>query len=201
MQLRRLHLALLAAALALVVVIGVVAWQLVPRPGGGSGEALVGGPFTLVDQRGQEVTEADFQGRFMLVYFGYTFCPDVCPMSLSTMVQALDLLDPGEARQVVPVMITVDPERDTVAQLAEYAPLFGPELVALTGSPEQVDAAAKAYRVYYDKVEADDAGAYLMDHSAFIYLMGPDGRYRRHFAASASAEELAQGLREELAEG
>jgi protein SCO1/2 len=201
MQVRKLHLALLAAALVLVVAIGVVAWQLVPRPGGGSGEALVGGPFTLVDQSGEEVTEADFAGRFMLVYFGYTFCPDVCPMSLSNMVQALDLLEPGQAEEVAPIMITVDPARDTVAQLAEYAPLFGPELVALTGSPEQVDAAAKAYRVYYNKVEDGDPDAYLMDHSAFIYLMGPDGRYRRHFSASASPEELAEGLRAELAQG
>ncbi len=201
MQVRKLHLALLAAALALVVVIGVVAWQLLPGRGAGSGEALVGGPFTLVDQSGREVTEEDFAGRFMLVYFGYTFCPDVCPMSLSTMVQALDLLGAEQAAEVVPIMVTVDPERDTVAQLAEYAPLFGPELVALTGSAEQVDAAAKAYRVYYNKVEDDDPEAYLMDHSAFIYLMGPDGRYRRHFAASASPDELARGLREALAEG
>jgi protein SCO1/2 len=201
MQVRRLQLALIGAALALVVAIGLVAWQLVPGPAGGSGEALVGGPFTLVDQTGKAVTEADYAGRFMLVYFGYTFCPDVCPMSLSSMVQALDLLEPAQAEQVVPIMITVDPERDTVAQLAEYAPLFGPELVALTGTPEQIAAAAKAYRVYYSKVANDDPDAYLMDHSAFIYLMGPDGRYRRHFAANASPEELAQGLREALAQG
>jgi cytochrome oxidase Cu insertion factor (SCO1/SenC/PrrC family) len=201
MQVRKLQWALLAAALGVVVVIGVVAWQLVPGRSGGSGEALVGGPFTLVDQHGAEVTEEDFAGRFMLVYFGYTFCPDVCPMSLSNMVQALDLLDAEAKGEVVPIMISVDPARDTVEQLADYAPLFGPELVALTGSPEQVDAAAKAYRVYYNKVEQDDPDAYLMDHSAFIYLMGPDGSYRRHFSASASPEELADGLREQLAAG
>ena len=191
--------ALAAAALVvLVVVLGVVSWQLLAPRGGSSGTALVGGPFTLTDQAGEEVTEQDFAGRFMLIYFGYTYCPDFCPMSLSTMVQALDLLAPEEAEQVAPIMITIDPERDTVAQLADYVPLFSPRLVGLTGTPEQVAAAAKAYRVYFSKVEQDDAEAYLMDHSTFIYLMGPDGAYRRHFGANAPPEEIAEGVRAEL---
>jgi protein SCO1/2 len=193
---------LAAALVALVVVVGVVGWRvLAPGPGSGSGTALVGGPFTLTDQNGKEVTEQDFAGRFMLIYFGYTWCPDFCPMSLSTMVQALDLLAPAEAEQVVPVMITIDPERDTVAQLAEYVPLFSPRLVGLTGTPEQTAAAARAYRVYFNKVEEGDPDAYLMDHSTFIYLMGPDGAYRRHFGANVPPEELAEGLRAELAQG
>jgi cytochrome oxidase Cu insertion factor (SCO1/SenC/PrrC family) len=189
---------LTAALLLLVAVLGVASWRLLAPQGGATGTALVGGPFTLVDQAGNEVTEADFEGRFMLIYFGYTWCPDFCPMSLSTMVQALDLLAPEEAEQVVPMLITIDPERDTVEQLAEYVPLFSPRVVGLTGTPEQVAAAAKAYRVYFNKVEQDDPDAYLMDHSTFIYLMGPEGEYRRHFGANAAPQEIAEGLRAEL---
>jgi cytochrome oxidase Cu insertion factor (SCO1/SenC/PrrC family) len=196
------RLVLIAAALALLVaVLGVVSWRLLAPGDGSSGTALVGGPFTLTDQHGNQVTEADFEGRFMLIYFGYTYCPDFCPMSLSTMVQALDLLTPEEAGQVVPILITIDPARDTVAQLADYVPLFSPRLVGLTGSEDQVTAAAKEYRVYFNKVAQDDPDAYLMDHSTFIYLMGPEGEYRRHFGANAPPEELAEGLRAELAQG
>ena len=185
----RTRLILYGSALVLVMVLALAAGWYLSRPGGQSraqGEALIGGPFTLVDQHGREVTDKDFAGRFMLVYFGYTFCPDVCPLSLSNMVQAVALLDP---------------ERDTVAQMAQYAPLFDPRLVALTGSADQIKQAAKAYRVYYSKVENGDAGDYLMDHSAFIYLMGPDGRYRRHFGHDAAPDKLAEALRTELAKG
>jgi protein SCO1/2 len=190
---------LAVALVVLVIGLGVISWRLLMAPeSGATGTALVGGPFTLVDQAGNQVTEEDFAGRFMLIYFGYTWCPDFCPMSLSTMVQALDLLAPEEAQQVVPMLITIDPERDTVEQLAEYVPLFSPRVVGLTGTPEQVAAAAKAYRVYFNKVEQDDPDAYLMDHSTFIYLMGPEGEYRRHFGADAAPQEIAEGLRAEL---
>jgi cytochrome oxidase Cu insertion factor (SCO1/SenC/PrrC family) len=191
-----------AAVLALAVAGGV--WWFLLNPAMQSlagGEASVGGPFTLTDQHGAEVTERDFAGRYMLVYFGYTFCPDFCPLSLANMTQALDLLPPEQAEQVVPVFITVDPERDTIAQLAQYAPLFHPRLVALTGSPEAIKAAAQAYRVYYAKAGKDDSDDYLMDHSTFIYLMGPNGRYVRHFAHSATPEEIAAAIGEALAQG
>jgi protein SCO1/2 len=164
------------------------------------GEALVGGPFRLTDQHGAEVTEQDFAGRYMLIYFGYTYCPDICSLSLANMTQAMDLLPPDEAEQVVPVFITIDPARDTVGQLAEYAPMFHPSLVALTGSPEAIKAAAKAYRVYYAKAGNGDANDYLMDHSSFIYLMGPDGRYVGHFAHNATPEEIAGAIGEALAQ-
>jgi cytochrome oxidase Cu insertion factor (SCO1/SenC/PrrC family) len=193
-----------AIGAAVVVALGVVggaAWfALAPASRSmAGGEALVGGPFTLTDQHGAEVTEQDFAGRYTLIYFGYTYCPDFCPMSLSTMTQALDLLPPEQAEQVVPVFITVDPERDTVAQLAEYAPLFHPRLVALTGSPEATKAAAQAYRVYFAKAGDQDSDAYLMDHSTFIYLMGPDGRYVRHFAHNAAPEEIAAAIEAAIA--
>ncbi|MDJ0970843.1 MAG: SCO family protein [Kiloniellales bacterium] len=164
----------------------------------GSGTPEIGGAFELVDQSGATRTQVDFAGRHMLVYFGYTYCPDVCPTSLSIMSQALDLLE-GETGsledRVVPVFVTVDPARDDVAAMAAYAEHFHPRLVALTGSDEQIAAAAKAYRVYYRKAEDPSASEYLMDHSSFIYLMGPDGTYVSHFAHNASPQEVAEGLK------
>ena len=155
-----------AAVLALAVAGGAAWFVLAPAISSmAGGEALVGGPFTLTDQHGAEVTEQDFAGRYMLVYFGYTYCPDICPMSLANMTQAMDLLPPEQAEQVVPIFITVDPERDTVKQLAEYAPLFHPRLVALTGSARGDRGAAQAYRVYFAKAGKTGANDYLMDHS------------------------------------
>jgi cytochrome oxidase Cu insertion factor (SCO1/SenC/PrrC family) len=199
---RSRRVALGAAILVMLVVVGAATWFLLApatRSMAG-GEALVGGPFTLTDQHGAVVTEQDFAGRYMLIYFGYTYCPDFCPMSLSNMTQALDLLPPEQAEQVVPILITIDPERDTVEQLAEYAPLFHPRLVALTGTPEETRQAAKAYRVYFSKAGNGDGSDYLMDHSTFIYLMGPDGKYVRHFSHTATPEEIAAGIAAAVAE-
>jgi cytochrome oxidase Cu insertion factor (SCO1/SenC/PrrC family) len=162
-----------------------------------SGRALIGGPFSLVNQHGERVTDEDFAGQYKLVYFGYTYCPDFCPMSLSSMTKALDLLEPEQAERVTPIFISVDPERDTVEHLRDYAELFHPRLVALTGTPEEVDVAARAYSVYYNKVESDDSAAdYLVDHSVFTYLMGPDGEYLAHFGHDATPEEIAERLRQ-----
>ncbi len=164
----------------------------------GSGTPEIGGAFELVDQSGATRTQVDFAGRHMLVYFGYTYCPDVCPTSLSIVSQALDLLEAETGSledRVVPVFVTVDPARDDVPAMAAYAEHFHPRLVALTGSDEQIAAAAKAYRVYYRKAEDPSASEYLMDHSSFIYLMGPDGTYVSHFAHNASPQEVAEGLK------
>ena len=171
-----------------------------------SGKALVGGPFELVDQHGRTRTDRDFRDRFMLVYFGYTFCPDVCPMTLSNMSRALEQMaagDPDIGSAIVPLFVTVDPERDTVEALADYAPSFHPDLVELTGSDEQIARAAGAYRVYYAKVVEDPAGAeesgdYLMDHSSYIFLMGPDGDYVTHIGHQAGPEEIAKELASRL---
>ena len=188
----------IATLIAIVAVVGLV-WHWDGRQVQTSaGEALIGGPFTLIDQHGARVTEQDFAGRFMLVYFGYTFCPDICPTSLTVMAAALDQLPEAQAEQVVPILITVDPARDTVEQLADYAPLFHPRLVALTGSEEEVREAARAYRVYYH-VPEEDGDAYLVDHSTFVYLMGPDGSYRTHFGIDASPEAMAEAIGEEIA--
>lgn len=200
---RRAAYALIALVLAGVG--GVLWWRgEAPRlsdigvaiPGGVS----MGGPFTLVNTAGETVTEASFRGRWMLLYFGFTFCPDVCPTDLQTISAALDRLGPLGAR-VVPVFITIDPERDTPAVLGEYTKLFDERLVGLTGSREQVAAAAKAYRVYYARAKSKDTTDYTMDHSAFIYLVGPDGGFRALFRHGMSVQELADGLKARLQAG
>ena len=161
--------------------------------------AAIGGPFTLVDTRGQTVTDADFRGQFMLVYFGYTYCPDVCPTSLSTIAAAFDILG-DKAEAIKPIFITVDPERDTREAMTDYVAAFHPRLVGLTGTAEQVAAAARAYRVFFSKVqeEGNDPDDYLMDHSAYVYLMDRDGKYLTHFPHGIAPEEMARQLAEFL---
>lgn len=197
---RRFLLLVIVLMLTLAGGVGLaLIWQSTNKAGAG-GAVLIGGPFTLVDQTGARVTEKDFQGRFMLAYFGYTFCPDFCPLGLSTITEALEILDEGDAEMVTPVFFSVDPARDTVEQLADYVPNFHPRLIGLTGSDEEVAAAAKAYRIYYNipEHEGDD---YPVDHSTFIYLMGPDGAYRAHFSHDTTPEELAERLKTVLKEG
>lgn len=158
---------------------------------------MLGGPFSLVDHTGRAVTERDFAGRGMLVYFGYTYCPDVCPTELGTIAAALDAMGPA-AERVTPVFITIDPERDTPAAMADYVPRFHPRMVGLTGSAEQVAQAARAYRVYFAKVRPRDAGDYLMDHSSFIYFVGPDGRVRNLFRPETAPEAIAASVTAQL---
>jgi len=170
-----------------------------PQTAQGSGKALIGGPFDLVTHDGRTVTPADFVGKHMLVFFGFTHCPDVCPAKLNTISVALDDLGPL-ADRVTPVFITVDPERDTPERMAEYVSNFSADIVGLTGTPEQIKRAAKAYRVYYAKVEMENsASGYTMDHSAFTYLMDENGEYATHFAYGDSAAKMTDRLRRELA--
>jgi cytochrome oxidase Cu insertion factor (SCO1/SenC/PrrC family) len=196
---KRWLLPALVLVVALGSLIGVGAVMRTPAEDPGSAAAAIGGPFRLTDQRGERVAAKDFQGQWMLVYFGYTFCPDICPMTLANMTAALDELSEGAAEQIVPIFITVDPKRDTVEQLAEYAPLFDERLVALTGTDAEIKAAARAYKVYFSKAEGSGEDDYLMDHSGFVYLMGPDGKYRAHFSHNTPVEELARRLEEEVA--
>ena len=163
-----------------------------PRTPGGA--AAVGGPFTLVDQDGATRTDRDFRDRLMLIYFGYTYCPDVCPTALQVMTVALDRLG-DKAKQVQPIFITVDPARDTPAHLKSYVANF-PGLVGLTGSEQQVRAAAKAFRVYYRK--AGEGKDYLMDHSSIVFLMDREGRYLTHFSHTTQAEAMAAAIAERL---
>ena len=192
---------LIFAALVLLIAAGLGGYAWLNRHTGGShgsGAALVGGPFTLTDHNGREVTEKTFLGKYMLVFFGFTFCPDVCPTELQVITAALDQMGP-EADAIQPVFITVDPERDTPEVLKAYVGNFGPRLLGLTGTPEQVAAAAKAFRVYYAKVKNSGSAAdYMMDHSTIIYLMGPDGRFAKHMTYTTDAAKLAEELKKSV---
>lgn len=165
----------------------------------GSGTALVGGPFTLTDQDGRKVTDKDFRGRYMLVFFGYTYCPDFCPTELQVMSVALENLG-AKADAIQPIFISFDPERDTPEVLKQYVSNFHPRLVGLTGTQEEIAAAAKAYRVYYSKVPNSSApDTYLMDHSTITYLMDPQGKFLKHFSYSTDASALAKTLEAAIA--
>ncbi|HWA79670.1 MAG TPA: SCO family protein [Acetobacteraceae bacterium] len=158
----------------------------------------IGGPFRLTDDTGRTVTDASFRGRWMLVYFGYTSCPDVCPTELATIAAALHDLG-ADADRVAALFITVDPARDTPKVLAAYVRLFDRRLIGLTGTPAQIAATARAYRAYYQKVASGDRNAYHMDHSSFIYLMGPDGGFEDLFNPGTRAADIAASIRSRIA--
>jgi protein SCO1/2 len=136
----------------------------------------IGGPFQLTGADGQSVSDRQFRGKWLLVYFGYTHCPDICPTTLAEISQTLSILG-DEAARIQPLFISIDPERDTPQIVGEYVKAFDDRIIGLTGAPEQIAAAAKAYRVFYAKQEDGGAGSYLMQHTAFVYVMGPDGHY------------------------
>lgn len=187
------------AALVLIIAAGIGGYAWMNRhPQQGTGVALVGGAFTLTDQNGRRVTEKDFLGRYMLVFFGYTYCPDVCPTELQVMMAALDALGP-EASLVQPVFVSIDPARDTPEVLKSYVENFGPRLIGLTGTPDEIAAVAKAYRVYFAKAgNTPSATDYLMDHSSIIYLMGRDGQFVKHMPYTTDAAKLASDIKQAL---
>jgi protein SCO1/2 len=166
-----------ATALTLMPLAGCGRQASAPPPLAG---AALGGPFALINQDGKPVTEKDFAGRYRAVYFGYSFCPDVCPTTLQALMQGLHAFtagNPALSARLAPIFITIDPERDTPAVLKQYVGAFGPELEGLTGSPAAIAAAARAYGVYYKKEPATKGGTgYLMDHSSQAILFGPDGQ-------------------------
>jgi cytochrome oxidase Cu insertion factor (SCO1/SenC/PrrC family) len=157
----------------------------------------IGGPFALVDHTGKPRTDADFRGKLLVVYFGYTYCPDICPGDLLAISQALDRLG-GAAKQVQPIFITVDPERDTVEHLADYVSAFHPSLVGLTGAPDAIRKVATAYKAYYAKVESADRKDYVVDHTAFIYLVGKQGQYLGYLPPSTTPERLGEVIIQQL---
>lgn len=157
----------------------------------------LGGPFELVDQFGATRHDSDFLGQYMLVYFGYIWCPDVCPAGLWNITLALEKL--GErAKRVQPIFITVDPERDTVADMRRYAEHFHPSLVALTGNTLDIMSVADSYLVKYRKSGNVDGDDYMVDHSAYMYLMDPSGDFVRFFSHEAQSDEIATGIGEIL---
>lgn len=151
--------------------------------------ALIGGEFNLTNHLNQPVSDKDFIGKYMLVYFGYTYCPDVCPMDLQIMADALNYLDPALADKINPVFVTVDPERDTPEVMAEYVKFFHDKMIGLTGTVEQVNTIKSAYRVYAAK--ADDSVDYLVDHTSYTYLMDEDGQLLKHFNHGEDPEKMA----------
>lgn len=163
-----------------------------------TGKALIGGPFALVGKDGKTVTDQDFRGRHMLVFFGFTHCPDICPAELQVMASAMDELG-SDAEKVVPIFVTLDPERDTPEVVTAYVENFGPEFVGLSGSPEEIESVAKTYRVSYQKFQDEAMGDnYTIDHSALAYLMGPDGEYITHIPYGTSAPRMTEILRRYL---
>jgi protein SCO1 len=160
-----------------------------------TGTAAIGGPFQLVNTDGQQVGSESFAGKHMLVYFGFTNCPDICPAGLQQISAALDKIGPA-ADQLAPLFISLDPERDTPEKLKAYMKSFHANIVGLTGAVEAVGTAAKAYRVYYKKIENETSPAnYSVDHSGFMYLMGRDGQYLKHFRHNVDANQLAEAIR------
>jgi protein SCO1 len=191
------RLLLPAIAFAVVLLASVGAWFAMSRgesgaPGG------IGGPFTLLDGDGHSVTDRDFRGHYLLVYFGYTFCPDVCPTTLTAVAAAFDKLGP-QAGKVQALFITVDPQRDTPAVVRDYAAAFSPHIRGLTGTPEQIETVAREYRVYYAPQRSAAAGDnYTVDHSSILYLMGPDGRFIEPIRADETGEAMAAEIAKHL---
>ncbi|MCB8876208.1 SCO family protein [Acidisoma silvae] len=204
---RRLSLALLAAILLAVGAVSLIGPAHFPRlmalwrQGAGTGLA-VGGPFALVDAAsGKPFTQDDLLGHWTLLYFGYTFCPDICPTDLAKAVQALAALGPA-GNAVTPVFITVDPARDTPAVMARYVALFSPRLRGLTGNPGAVAAAEDDFRVFAEKQPIPNGGgAYLMNHSAFFYLMNPRGEAVAILPPQLDAAGMAKAIREAMGKG
>ena len=196
---------------SIVVLIAAIAAGAFWRPGNRSRIAApdvsgsdFGGPFSLIDQNGVRRSDSDFRGKYMLVFFGYTYCPDVCPTMLATEAEALDKLG-ARASAIVPIFITVDPKRDTPEKLKPYLESFDPKppstrraFVGLTGSDEEIAKAAKAYRVYYrEHLDGQvEIGDYSVDHSSEVYLMNPEGKFVAYYSAGILPDEMAADLQQ-----
>ena len=159
----------------------------------------IGAEFSLIDHNGNAVTNADFTGKYMLVFFGFTNCPDVCPAGLSKIASAVKSLGP-QGEQIQPVFITIDPERDGPQEMKEYVGMFLPNMVGLTGSKEDLQKTQNGYKVYSEKVDSDDMGGYMMNHSAYIYLMGRDGEFVTVFSSDDTPAEIAWEIKRILSE-
>jgi protein SCO1/2 len=160
-----------------------------PMPG-----IQLGGPFSLTDHTGKAVTEKDYESQYKLIYFGFTFCPAICPTELQKITQALKLLPPENASRLQPLFITLDPERDSVKVMQDYVKLFHPDLVGLTGTPEQIEAIKKNYRIFATKVQDENMSDYTIDHSTFIYLVSPDNKVLSMYRMKDDAAYIAQDI-------
>jgi protein SCO1/2 len=156
-------------------------------------ETGLGGPFNLVDSNNRPVTDQTYRGKWMLIYFGYTYCPDVCPTTLQTISNVLDQLG-DKAAKIAPIFITVDPERDTPEAVGQYVALFDQRFIGLSGAPGQVAAAEAAYRVYSRRVNLPKGDGYVIDHSSYIYLAGPDGKLKTLFRDGMTEADMVVSI-------
>ncbi len=163
-----------------------------------TGTAAIGGPFTLVSTNGENVSDQSYRGKWLLIFFGYTFCPDACPTALNNISVALEALG-SDANKLQPLFITVDPQRDTREVIGEYLKSFDSRIVGLTGTQAQVDSVVKEYRVYAASQKTESGDDYLVSHSAYVYLMNPQGTFVNVISGGASGEEIAAWLRKEMA--
>lgn len=202
----RLKRTLILCVIGLVIGTGIGFYQMnnaEQTRGAASGIAgvKIGGPFSLVNQNGESVTEKNFAGQYKLIYFGFTYCPAICPTELQKITRVLKTLEkdnPKLAANIAPIFITVDPERDTPEVLKDYITQFHPKLVGLTGSVEQIEDAKKKYRIFAAKVQEEGMSDYTMDHSSFIYFIGPDdnvlGVYRMDDTAQMMVADMLSNL-------
>ena len=189
MTVRSFKLLVSILCLILVILIASGAWLFVRQSDElHKGSDLVGGSFELVDQDRNNITNNSFPNKYKIIYFGFTFCPDVCPMGLTTISEALDSLG-TKAKHIQPIFITLDPLRDTAKVLKSYKENFHESIIFLTGSLEQIRSVAKRYKVYFQKTNNDDD--YLIDHSAITFIMAPSGGYLKHFGPNATAVEFS----------
>lgn len=197
----RLRLPAIALAVALwLIMTGAAAHQPVQRSAAELMDVVmwnretIGGPFALIDHHGKQKTDADFRGKLLIVYFGFTGCSDVCPTDLQQIALAINSLG-RSGDDVQPLFITLDPARDQPKRLAAYVPSFHSRLIGLSGTPAAIAHVASAYRVYYKNIRTGNAGDYTVDHSAFIYLMDRKGKYLGFFPPGTAADRMTQVIR------
>lgn len=202
------QIGIMLIALGIIAVTAFVTWQRIAdirtteaTDGAGLTAAVkIGGPFVLTNHLGEKVSEAAYRGRYLYIYFGYGYCPDVCPTELANMAATVDALG-AKADKVQPLFITIDPERDTTEFLAEYVAQFHPRFIGLTGSLKEIAAVAKSYRVFYRKAKDEDTSEYLMDHSNFVYFMGADGGFLTMFRGGTDPEAVAKTMLKYIEKG
>ncbi|XP_078426853.1 protein SCO1 homolog, mitochondrial-like [Cetorhinus maximus] len=159
------------------------------------GKAALGGPFALINHTGQPKTDKDYLGQWVLIYFGFTHCPDICPEELEKMIAVVDEIDKVPSLpNLTPLLITIDPDRDNVAAMARYVQEFSPKLIGLTGSREQIEDVSRAYRVYYSQGPKDDDNDYIVDHTIIMYLVGPNGEFLEYYGQNKNSAEISSSI-------